>query len=82
MKTPNQELNCWLTAFEDALSQCDIDAATELFLPDAFWRDLVAFTWNVHTAEGHVAIRHMLDACLVRTAPTSWQGGRAGVLER
>jgi putative flavoprotein involved in K+ transport len=73
MKTPHQELDGWLAAFEEALSDCDVDAATRLFLPDAFWRDLVAFTWNVHTAEGQAAIRDMLDACLVRTAPASWE---------
>jgi putative flavoprotein involved in K+ transport len=44
-----------------------------LFLPDAFWRDCLAFTWNLHTAEGHAAIREMLDECLARTAPTLWQ---------
>src|SRR5260221_13227275 len=71
--TANQELSRWLSAFEGALLRRDVDAAMELFLPDAFWRDCVAFTWNLHTAEGHEAIRDMLDACLARIAPISWQ---------
>jgi hypothetical protein len=36
----------WLTAFGDATSQHDIDTVMCLFLPKAFWRDLVAFTWD------------------------------------
>ena len=73
MDTLDQELNSWLAAFDKALARNDIEAAVKLFLPDAFWRDLVAFTWNVHTAEGHTAIGDLLNACLARTAPCSWQ---------
>lgn len=39
------------------------DAATELaalFTEDACWRDLAAFTWNIHTAEGVDAITEMI----------------------
>lgn len=71
--TGDQELKQWLTAFDEALSHRDVNAAMSLFLPDAYWRDLVAFTWNVLTAEGHEAIREMLEACLARTGPNSWQ---------
>jgi putative flavoprotein involved in K+ transport len=72
-RTPDQELSCWLATFDSAMSRCDVDAAMTLFLADAFWRDLIAFTWNVHTSEGHEAIRDMLGACLARTAPTLWR---------
>jgi putative flavoprotein involved in K+ transport len=71
--TADQELNRWLTAFDSALSRRDVEAAMRLFLPDAYWRDLVAFTWNVLTAQGHKTIRDMLEACLARTAPNAWQ---------
>src|ERR1700747_3207784 len=70
--TPDQQLTHWLTAFSDAASRHDIDAVMRLFLPEAFWRDLSAFTWNVVTAEGKQAIRDMLEACLTRTAPHDW----------
>ncbi|HUC17738.1 MAG TPA: NAD(P)/FAD-dependent oxidoreductase [Acetobacteraceae bacterium] len=70
---PDRGIKGWLAAFDDALSRGDVDRTAELFLPDAFWRDFVAFTWNLHTAEGQEAIRDMLDACLRRTAPASWQ---------
>jgi putative flavoprotein involved in K+ transport len=72
-RTPDQELSAWLIAFDAAMSRRDFEAAANLFLPDAFWRDLVAFTWNVHTAEGQKSIRHLLTSCVARTAPTSWQ---------
>ena len=43
-----------------------------LFTDDAFWRDLVAFTWNIRTQEGPDAIRDMLAARLADTAPTGF----------
>jgi putative flavoprotein involved in K+ transport len=80
-RTPDQELSCWLATFDAAMSRCDVDAAMNLFLTDAFWRDLVAFTWNVHTFEGHEAIRDMLGVCLARTAPTLWQAAGPASLD-
>ena len=55
--SPDQQLNDWLTAFSSATSRHDIDAAMRLFVSDAFWRDLAAFTWNISTVEGRDAIR-------------------------
>ncbi len=43
------------------------------FTDDCFWRDFVAFTWNIKTLEGRAAIGSMLEACGPRTAPTDWQ---------
>lgn len=71
--SPAQHLNDWLTAFSDATSRHDISAVIRLFVPDAFWRDLAAFTWNIITVEGQDAISEMLQACLARTAPHAWQ---------
>jgi putative flavoprotein involved in K+ transport len=62
----------WVAAFAAALDHRDIDQALDLFEPDGFWRDMVALTWNVYTAEGHDAIRAMLDDRLDETRPTSW----------
>ena len=71
--SPDQELTVWLSQFDHALSRGDIAAALDLFLPEAFWRDIVAFSWNIHTAEGQGAIREMLQACLDHTKPGGWQ---------
>ena len=63
----------WLSLFNDALESQDREAVLNLFLPQAFWRDFLAFTWNLHTSEGREAIGDMLDACLARTAPRAWR---------
>lgn len=42
------------------MSNGDIEAAMKLFLPDLYWRDIVAFTGNIHAAEGPNAISEML----------------------
>ena len=45
---------------EAALVARDVAAAAELFEPGGFWRDLVSFTWNLHTSEGRDQIAAML----------------------
>ena len=72
--------------FSQALAKGDIAATLELFAEDCYWRDIVAFTWNVKTMEGKPAIAAMLEATLSGTSPASWQvtrasGGRAEPLE-
>lgn len=56
-------VNEWLERFESALQARDADAAAALFAPDSYWRDLVAFTWNVKTAEGRDAVADLVKAC-------------------
>jgi hypothetical protein len=73
----NQDIAVWLSQLDRALSNGDIEAAMELFLPDSYWRDIIAFTWNIHTAEGPDAIREMLQACLHHTRPGGWQADEA-----
>jgi putative flavoprotein involved in K+ transport len=63
----------WLEKFAAALARGDIDAAAALFEPDGFWRDLVAFTWNIRTCEGHAEIKAMLSATLAATKPANWR---------
>src|SRR4051795_12884442 len=41
----------WLADFEAALAAGDAERAAGLFAPTSFWRDLVAFTWNITTVE-------------------------------
>ena len=63
----------WLDAFSTALARRDIAGAVELFDPAGYWRDLVAFTWNIETAEGRPAIRARLERTLAGASPTTWQ---------
>ncbi len=62
----------WLRDFSAALAGNDVEAAVALFEDDCYWRDLLAFTWNLTTAEGRVAIGAMLAATLMKTKPSSW----------
>jgi putative flavoprotein involved in K+ transport len=62
-----------LATFEAALSAQDVDAAVEHFGEECYWRDFVAFTWNIKTMEGRDQIRDMLRSCLGRVAPHSWR---------
>ena len=53
---PTQQARRWLADFGAALAQRDVKAALALFDDDSYWRDLVAFTWNIRTQEGAEAI--------------------------
>lgn len=66
-------IETWLENLDAALRAGDIDAATALFHPDAYWRDLLSFTWNIKTMEGDGAICDMLVACLPDVRPFGWQ---------
>jgi putative flavoprotein involved in K+ transport len=66
---PAETAGRWLADFASALEKRDIDAAVALFDPEGYWRDLVAFTWNIRTQEGPDAIRRMLEARLADTRP-------------
>jgi putative flavoprotein involved in K+ transport len=59
----------WLQAFGSALERGAVDEAAGLFAEDSYWRDLIAFTWNLQTSEGRPAIAEMLRARLADTAP-------------
>jgi putative flavoprotein involved in K+ transport len=59
----------WLTSFEEALAEGDADGAAELFGSDSYWRDLVAFTWNLKTVEGPEGVRDMLSETLEHVKP-------------
>ena len=78
----------WLSAFGGALSAGDTAAAAALFTEDCFWRDLVAFTWNIKTLEGRAEISAMLDQTLPWVQPRGWKitdgeepAGAGGVVE-
>ena len=62
----------WLAEFEKALTIRDIDAAARLFVDDCYWRDLVAFTWNIVTVEGVEGVRHMLGKTLDQVQPSGF----------
>lgn len=71
--TPSQRAQRWLDAFGAALASGQPDNVLPLFDADCYWRDLVSFTWNIRTQEGHGAIRDMLAARQADTAASNFQ---------
>lgn len=70
--TTNDQVSEFLETFGAALESGDIDAAVAMFQADCYWRDLVSFTWNIRTMEGHDQIRDMLTAQLATTKSVNW----------
>lgn len=63
----------WLASLDDALTAGDASQAAELFVDDCFWRDLIAFTWNIKTMEGCAEIAAMLESTLPQIQPRAWK---------
>ena len=59
----------WLEAFSAALGRGDCEAAAQLFLPDAGWRDILALTWHFTGARGRNEIRAQLRSNLESMRP-------------
>ncbi|CAN5146387.1 NAD(P)/FAD-dependent oxidoreductase [soil metagenome] len=59
---PAARVDAWLADFERALTAGDADAAAALFAPTCFWRDLVAFSWNITTVEGRDGVKDLIQA--------------------
>ncbi len=73
LSAADERVLAWLDRFEAHLAKCDTQAAVSLFGQDCFWRDLIAFTWNVKTLEGRDEIRSMLEAQLPAIRPRHWE---------
>jgi putative flavoprotein involved in K+ transport len=70
---PAAAVDQWLASFDEALTAGDPAAAADLFLEDSYWRDLVAFTWNIKTVEGRDGVEDMLRYALAGTRPRNWR---------
>ena len=63
----------WLGAFQSALTARDADAAAALFAAESYWRDIIAFTWNITTAEGSAGVADLLRATLDEVDPVGFR---------
>ena len=70
---PTKIATDWLVGFSNALAESPGAAVNDFFLDDAYWRDLLAFTWNIRTMEGRTAIADMLETTLASTSPSGWR---------
>ncbi|KIM52907.1 hypothetical protein SCLCIDRAFT_140112 [Scleroderma citrinum Foug A] len=50
----------WFTCFADAMSSKDVAGILDLIVDDAFWRDMLALTWDFHTYEGKDSVKQFL----------------------
>jgi len=71
-KTPTQQVSRWLAVLGAALERGDAESASDLFGANGYWRDLVAFTWNVFTAEGNTNVRRMIEQAVIPAKPLDW----------
>ena len=71
--TPTMRAARWFRSFEDALTHSDPARAAGLFVEVSFWRDLVAFTWNITTLEGPAQIAAMLERRLDDVRPSRFE---------
>ncbi len=71
--SPLGKVQTWLSKFDQALTNQDIAALKALFAEECYWRDFVAFTWNLKTLEGRDAIGAMAQATLDDVNPSNWQ---------
>ncbi|MEV5002002.1 NAD(P)/FAD-dependent oxidoreductase [Nocardioides sp. LML1-1-1.1] len=67
--TATDPAGAWLAAFEDALAARDVDRAAGLFAATSFWRDLIAFTWNITTVEDPDGVAALLADTLDQVDP-------------
>ncbi|MCA1441387.1 NAD(P)/FAD-dependent oxidoreductase [Ensifer sp. IC4062] len=72
-ESPSTRIDSALAKLGRALEQGDIEAAVNLFQADCYWRDLVAFTWNIRTMEGRDQIRDMLTSQLALVRPAQFR---------
>ena len=68
-----RRLSKWLSVFGQALKRGDAESAALMFAKESYWRDLLAFTWNIKTAEGRDAIAAMLETTLASARPENWR---------
>ena len=69
---PQARVDAWLSDFEDALRARDVDRAAGMFAATSFWRDLIAFSWNLTTVENPAGVADLLGATLDSTDPSGF----------
>ncbi|HET6652253.1 MAG TPA: NAD(P)/FAD-dependent oxidoreductase [Nocardioides sp.] len=70
---PQRRVDTWFAAFEGALAARDVPKAAAMFATDSYWRDLVAFTWNIRTVEGQSGVADLLGAVLDGVDPSGFR---------
>lgn len=69
---PQERADRWFAAFERALVTRDIADAAALFATTSYWRDLVAFSWNITTVENRDGVTRLLESTLDQASPSGF----------
>ncbi|KMS92363.1 flavin-containing monooxygenase [Prauserella rugosa] len=72
LPSPQRKAENWLSGFADALAARDIPRAASMFAATSYWRDLIAFTWNITTTENPDGVERRLEATLGDVDPTNF----------
>ncbi|KAI9001124.1 FAD/NAD-P-binding domain-containing protein [Trametes punicea] len=57
---PHLVASSWLAELASTIQRGDVEAASELFLPNGWLRDLLVFTWDIRSLDGRGAVRSYL----------------------
>src|SRR3984957_15078648 len=68
----HEDLSSWIAQFSRAVEARDLQSIGGMFADRSYWRDILAFTWDLRTFEGKEQILHMLDRTLTDVRPTNW----------
>lgn len=74
---PADRISAWLSRFEALLQAGKLEHAADLFHEDCYWRDFVAFSWNIVTVEGRGGVAKMLRSRLGAVAPVHFAADTA-----
>lgn len=61
----------WLGDFAAALASGDAARLAALFARECFWRDILAFTWDLHTTSGAAVVAERMMPAVARLAPSA-----------
>jgi putative flavoprotein involved in K+ transport len=70
--SPQARVDAWFAEFEAALAARDVEKAAGLFATESYWRDLIAFSWNITTVEHRDGVKDLLGHTLETVAPSGF----------
>ena len=68
-----RRVETWLADFEAALRDRDAERAAGLFATTSYWRDLIAFTWNLTTVENRDGVEDLLSSTMESTDASNFR---------
>ncbi|KAH9920544.1 FAD/NAD(P)-binding domain-containing protein [Epithele typhae] len=72
---PSKVAALWFASFTQLAQSNDIDGLLALFIPDAWFRDMLALTWAFRTFHGQAKIRPFLTDRLAASKISDWALG-------